>query len=217
MNRIIATLAVMLATGSVQAQYGNLGYNFFGPAGSQEAFVPAAITNTGTVTFTGVTNQPVSNMLNSGNWETGSINLGQYYSLSFTTVNPVSIPSISLHTLSSNSGPSVVEVRSSFDNFGSSLGSNTITPGVDSFENFSLPSSTFGNIAPGTDVTFRIYGYSATVSDATSQLGFLSFDDTENSILLPINPVPEPATLGGLATLGLIGFGWVRRRVAKRA
>ncbi len=214
--RFVMTLVFAAVAASVaNAQYGNLTHNFFGPAGTQTAAFPGAVTSASGVSFVGVTNEPTVNMINTKQWTNGAVaNIGEYYAFSFLTNQAVSVPSVNVNVLASNVGPKLFDIRSSLDSFTATLATESTVQGSIANVTFTLPTATFENIPAGTNLEFRIYGYSANNSGTNSQMGFISTSPASHGITVPIfAPVPEPATTTAVAALCLFAGGAIRRRL----
>jgi hypothetical protein len=125
-----------------------------------------------------------------GAWPTGGIDLNDYLEFSITPVagNSMTVSSLVMQirrstTGTSGAGPNSWSLRSSLDGFASDLGSGTLT------EN-SVPATVvtlgvgFFNLS--SKITFRLYGYNATVS--SGGLDRFVYDDIQvgGSTILPV-------------------------------
>lgn len=137
-----------------------------------------------------------------------SLNLSSSTAFQFT-VTPaegytLSITNITLATRSTASGPALISIRSSLDNFASDLVS------ASSSGTWSLISpSSFSTITSTSAVTFRIYGYNATGAAGTANW---RIDDLTISGSASLSAVPEPSTYAAFAGLSALVFAATRRR-----
>jgi hypothetical protein len=212
MKAAFALVAVALTAASASAQYGAANWNFFGPANSQVTSKPTAISAVGLASAVGSPNEPTVNMLNSKQWSNQEIaDPNQYYTFSVTTAQPLSIQSVFVNALSSNVGPASLDLRSSLDNFTATIATQSITPNTLSPRTFMLPVVAFGEIAGGTTVTFRLYGYNASNNGTNSTLGFLSTSASQPGISVNTAlPGPEPV-LAAFAAFALLPMLFYRR------
>lgn len=109
------------------------------------------------------------------------------------------------------SAPRGYDLRSSLDSYATSISSAEITTvatvGSPVFQNFSIPLSGPSYLNISSPVTFRLYGYTPTVSATL----------TWNSITLSSVSVPEPSTvlLSIAAVSTLVWTGWRQSKVRK--
>lgn len=104
-----------------------------------------------------------------------------------------------------SSSPRGWVLRSSLDDFGSTIATSVIEATSPTFEWFGVDlGSAFRDV--DTDLTFRVYGF----APPTSGIG-LFFDNIVLDGQVALAPVPEPATFG-LMGLGLAALAFKRRR-----
>lgn len=132
----------------------------------------------------------------SGWWTSSSINTGKYFSFRLAPLSAYQIDFVSLTGTwqRSNTGPKKYEVRSSIDNFATTIASGTL-PGNDSAAAFNLDLSSLQNVTSSTTnniagVELRLYGF-----DASSAGGSLTLNDfaitahiTQNSAIPGTGP-----------------------------
>lgn len=147
-----------------------------------------------------------NNSINSSGWTTeNSIDTSDYYEFGID-LNPsyeLDLANLAFSEVSSSTGIGNFEIRSSLDNYSTTLFTPTVAiqrGGTVRRQEFSLASSTqLQNLVD--DVTFRLYGYSATGDSGTWRLGsnntqlqpsnlVISGDLSELSPITPSTPVP---------------------------
>lgn len=199
-------------------------WDFTGEPGNQASTVGSSLVAglaVGDLTRgSGINVSSTANSMNSSSWTTSNtIDSNDYYqfSLAPTAGYAVSFASVAFAERRSSTGIRTFELRSSLDGFATAIpGTITGVPDDDSVRDQSLLlGAPFTNLT--TEVTFRLYGYSAESGGGTwrlqnhSTFGGLVLDGT-------VTAVPEPATF---AILGIMSGTWWwsdrRRRMFHRS
>lgn len=164
-------------------------------------------TGTGTPAFDNDNNS--GKAYNVSNWSTNST-LGNYFSFSITpnAGYKMTLDSIQLDERRSNTGIGNWQIRSSLDNFASSIATFNVpdNAGWRSDQTANL-SSLFANL--NNSVQFRIYGY-----NSESAAGTWRVDDVMVNGSVAANNVPEPLTI--LGSLTAVGLGAAMKRKQKQ-
>lgn len=191
-------------------------WDFTGQPGNQVSTVGSSLVagvSVGDLTRgSGISLSSTINSMNSFSWTTSSsIDSNDYYlfSLAPTAGYEVSLASVAFAERRSPTGIRTFELRSSLDGFAAAIpGTITGVPDDDLVRNQSLVLGTpFTNLT--TEVTFRLYGYSAESGTGTwrlqnhSTFGGLVLDGT-------VAAVPEPSTIGLMGLLS--GMWWWENR-----
>jgi hypothetical protein len=140
-----------------------------------------------------------------------NIDTSPYYEL---TITPnagfaISLTGLSFGTRSTSTGPQAYTLRSYTDGFGSDIAMGSISNNSAwSLKTHSFPSPTF---ALNEAVTLRLYTYGGAGSPNSGTIN--SRIDDFTITVEGVNPVPEPATVLGVAAGGLAAARVVRRRV----
>lgn len=207
-------------------------YDFNGSAGTQ-ANNPATLGSGVSVLLNvssisrgpGISGNAGANSLNSTGFTVGgtAIDLNDYQTFSVDpSAGVMSMSSLQFRTQRSATGPPNVELHYSLDGFataginvGSFVAPTTSTPnlidvsGVSALQNLSQP------------VQFRLYEYGGTGAAGTFRLTNLgassAIADHGVIVIGTFIPVPEPATVLGVAAFGAFVVGGFRRRFAKSA
>jgi hypothetical protein len=121
----------------------------------------------------------------------------------------ISLTGLNFGTRSTSTGPQAYSLRSSTDTYGSDIATGTISNNAAwSLKTHSFTSPAF---ALNEAVTLRLYTYGGTGSPASGTIN--SRIDDFTITVEGVNPVPEPATVLGVAVGGLATARVVRRRV----
>ncbi|MEC4986554.1 MAG: hypothetical protein SAJ37_18570 [Oscillatoria sp. PMC 1068.18] len=216
---ILATFAVInaIATASNAAIVGL--YDFEGDSltpssvDSNLSFSNFSYTGPGTTNF--FAGNP-GDAYSSNNWAAGTIDLGRYFQFSIDP-NPgfeVTLNSLELDERRSGTGPTTWEVRSSLDNYASTLSLFNVPDNTDFRANQTTNfSSTFTGLT--NSVTFRIYGYNAESGVGTWRLDNVEVDGIVNATATAVPFEFSPGL--GLLILGvwLTGFQLKNRQKTK--
>jgi hypothetical protein len=121
----------------------------------------------------------------------------------------VSLTGLTFGTRSTSTGPQAYTLRSSSDNYGTEIVGGTIAnDSTWSLKNHTFTSPTF---AVNEVVTLRVYTFGGTGLPNSGTINNRIDDFTLT--VQGVNPVPEPATVLGLAAVGLISARFARRRL----
>ena len=128
----------------------------------------ANLTVSGIGRGSGITGSNGNNRYNANNWTQGSSSSSNDYF--YWTVGPSGCHEIDFSSLEiaferSSSGPQNFALRSSVDNYASDIWTYNYTTTTLQSQTISLASASFQNVTA--DVTFRIYGWSATSGSGT--------------------------------------------------
>lgn len=142
-----------------------------------------------------------------------SISDSTYFQIVLTPASSyaIQLDTISLYSRSTSTGPTLISIYSSINNYASAIGSASVTTGG----SWSSLLSFNGNSLTGlvdSDVIFRIYASGGTSASG----GNWRVDD----ISLSVTPIPEPAAWGAASAVGLLaisGFTTWRERKPKAA
>ncbi len=124
-----------------------------------------------------------------------------------TTGHGVNTTSLTLGSRSTGTGPTLLSLYSSADNFTSAVSSVTATANstwaLIDFGSFNITTAT------DTGLTFRIYGSNGSGNTGP---GNWRIDD----VTLTVSSVPEPATFALLGGVSVLGLATLRRRRSRR-
>ncbi len=145
--------------------------------------VNAQLTVSGIGRGTGISGNNANNRYNANGFTTSTTTLdpNDYFEFTLTpaTGYDIDFSSFDYTAQSSSSGPVSFSFRSSVDAFGSDIGSPTATGTT-----ISLTGSAFQNIT--SPITFRIYGYGATLATGTFSINDFTFSGSVGAVALPI-------------------------------
>jgi hypothetical protein len=211
--------SIFLISTSASAQ-SLLEFNFNGATGSQTTSVStynAPVVQPSTISRgPGVTAAPFADSFNATGWtNSATLDANDYFTFNYSSSSLSSLSNLTINVNRNGLGPRLIEVRDSLSGFGTAgvvqplPNASLITP-----ISFNLAGVTaLQNIPANTIVELRIYAYDS--NNATNSQFALDSTGNVPSLVLSGTPVPEPATVGGLAAMGLFGFGWLRRRLRK--
>ena len=223
-RRLVAVMTATLLFASVtNAQQPLLTFNFAGATGSQanspSTFNAVNVNPSVVSRGPGVTASAFADSISANGWTTATtVDANDYFTLTFQSSTITSLSSIVINANRNGLGPRLMEVRDSLSGFNTATTTPIAVPNASLITplNFNLSGVTvLQNIPANTLVELRIYAYDATQATNSS----LAIENAGPIAGLVLNgtPVPEPATVGGLAAAGLFGFGWLRRRFRKTA
>jgi MprA protease rhombosortase-interaction domain-containing protein len=193
-------------------------YDFTGETGNQTttAFDSSyGVTAGGITRGAGLSSAALLNSMNSRQWtNSGSPDTGDYYQFTLAPLTGYTwdLTSLVFGEIGNSTGPTGVEVRTSLDSFATStsLGSQTISPGVQGILAFDL--SSLADISSGQTLTVRIYGYNASNSGNSE---WALNNGTNGGLTVAGNLVPEPGSALLLVAAGAAGL--CRRRSRRSA
>lgn len=215
-----AVIGLCLAPGVAPAQFSNFTITYSSAGASSAgaslsaAGVPSGLTAS-TVGRTGVTAVAGTNSFDSTGFSTVNA-FDPTRFLSFT-LNPgggvLDLNSVSVVVNRDSAGTKNTEVRSSLNNFATTLaGPTSLTPNAAGtvIAASGLTGAFDAIVAP---IEFRIYGYDSTQSTGVLNL-FNGSTAGQNAVTITggFNPVPEPATVGLAGAVGLGLLRLARRR-----
>jgi hypothetical protein len=156
-----------------------------------------------------------TNLINSNSWVNGQgIDLTEYYQVTITANagQALNLLSFSLSDIVSSKGPRSAEIRTSVDNFGSTVGAAWAPTQTNANHVINFTGSQFTGL---TTVTIRIYGYASTGTGAASQYALTQNLGAPTLTFDSFQSVPVPAT----ALLVLVGVPVLlaRRRFRRAA
>jgi hypothetical protein len=166
-------------------------FSFTGSVGSETSFPPDAQPSNTVVSNITRGSVPTasnnSNTFSSTNWPTGGLDANAYYEITLTpNVNStLSLSSLVLTERRSGTGIRDWQVRSSVDNFASSLGTFAVPDDTNDRNGQTTTFPANSNFtARTTAITFRIYGYTSEASGGSWRLDNVVFNGTST---LPIS------------------------------
>jgi len=217
---VTACVCCLLMSASLsQGQSPILTYDFTGAAGNQVSTTGTTATGFSSTALTrgpGVTAVTGAGSINSNGWNSASFDSQDYYVFSVTNSSGSSINfgNLSIGYRRSSSGPLNFDLRVSTDGF------NTNQTSVVTFTETASNTSTTTKVIPLSDLNpfnnsavleFRLYAWGASSAGGTLRLE--NYGPGAGTPGVSLTPVPEPATVLGLAAAGLITARFVRRRL----
>ena len=152
------------------------------------------ITVTGIGRGAGITGTNANDRYNANSWNTTTLDPTGYFEWTLTPNGGYEIDYTDLTFVAqaSGTGPTSFAFRTSADTFTGDIGTPTATGAT-------IDLSAFQNVT--TAMTFRLYGWNASGSAGTYSVNWFTFNGAVSSVI-----VPEPATLGAVAGLGLVAL-----------
>ena len=175
----------------------------------------------------GIIGQNANNTYRASGWNSGSIDLNDFYQFTLTpnSCNAINFTSL-VFNYSISSGNLSIALRSSLDNYGNNISTSSITGTAAS--TISLSGAVFQNI--NSAITFRLYGWNASNSSRTFSINDFTFNGTvvSNTPSFTTQPISSsvfcqntsPTALTVAATLGggtFLSYQWFRNTVASSA
>jgi hypothetical protein len=143
--------------------------------------VDANITVSGIGRGSGITGNAGNDRYNATAWTTSGLDTTDYYTFTLTPAAnyKINLSSFEFTLQRSSTGPVNYALRSSIDNFASNV-STGLFPMAAALQTVVLSGAAFQNIT--SDITFRIYGYTAGTNAGTASVNDFIFNGTTNTL-----------------------------------
>ena len=158
----------------------------------------------------GISGSNGNNRYSANNWTQGTSSNSNdyfYWTITPTSCNEIDFSSLEIAFERSSSGPQNFALRSSVDNYASDIWTYNYTTTTLQSQTISFASASFQNVTA--DVTFRIYGWSATSGSGTFSINSFVFNGAVNALPSPVaGSISGTSSVcsGSNSTLALSGY-----------
>ncbi len=158
----------------------------------------------------GISGSSGNNRYSANNWTQGTSSSSNdyfYWTITPNSCNEIDFSSLALTFERSASGPQNFALRSSIDNYATDIWTYNYTTTTLQAQTISLASASFQNVTA--DVTFLIYGWSATSGSGTFSINSFTFNGSVNATTSPVaGNITGISSVcqGSSSTLSLSGF-----------
>ena len=158
----------------------------------------------------GISGSNGNNTYSANNWTQGTSSSSNdyfYWTITPNSCNEIDFSSLALTFERSASGPQNFALRSSIDNYATDIWTYNYTTTTLQAQTISLASASFQNVTA--DVTFLIYGWSATSGSGTFSINSFTFNGSVNATTSPVaGNITGISSVcqGSSSTLSLSGF-----------